>query len=181
MIEKKDIKDIFVNSFKLMFIMILSVSILSFVNSFTYEKIEQNNLEKMNDGLYKIFNIADKFRLIEDKYYVAYLDDKIIGYIVYTQSKGYNDIIEMLVGFRVSGEIEKVIILKQNETPGIGDQIFEPRYLDQFINYKIIESDMSDIDSITGATVSSNAVKKGVIKAYDIFKLIVKEENQNYE
>ncbi len=52
-------------------------------------------------------------------------------------------------------------IIKQTENPGLGDRITAPQFLNQFAGISAEELHLSpygEIDAITGATISSQAV-----------------------
>jgi len=68
--------------------------------------------------------------------------------------------IEMLVTLDVDGEIKDIKILKQNETPGYGSMIMRQEFLEQFKGKGADDAFIigKDIDAVTGATVSSEAV-----------------------
>jgi len=66
--------------------------------------------------------------------------------------------------------IKGVTIIKQEETPGLGGRIGEAQFLDQFKNKKIFPelritrqgkaSGINEVDGITGATLSCNALQQ---------------------
>ena len=97
---------------------------------------------------------------------------KLIGAVFKSQGKGYSDI-DTLVGMLKDGTITAIKVLAQDETPGIGSRITELEFTDRFRNIK----DISKVQAITGASVSSNAVIEAVKKrAEEIKKLIRSEE-----
>jgi electron transport complex protein RnfG len=53
------------------------------------------------------------------------------------------------------------------ETPGLGTKAFSPQFLGQFVGKSVKDpiKPKEDIDAITGATITSRAVCKGVKSA----------------
>ena len=96
----------------------------------------------------------------------GYDGDETIGYVLSMAPMGYNDKVLMTLGITVDGAITQLIIEDENETVGLGSRITEPAYLDQYpgraANKDIIGS---EVDAISGATVSSGAVMGAVERA----------------
>ncbi len=94
------------------------------------------------------------------------------GAVVQVSSEGYAGTIEMLVGINDLGQVAGVKITRINETPGLGSRAADPKFLEQFRG-KTIKDKIevkSDIQAITGATITSRAVSVGVKKALREFK-----------
>ena len=164
-----DTKEIIVTGLKLMMIVMVSVSILGYVNSITEKKIEKARIEKTEKSLRIVMPSAAGFRVIESGIFEAYNEENDnIGTIYLVESKGYNDMIQLLVGIDNMGRITKVKILTHLETPGIGSRIVDDvEFLEQFEgkNTEELVTDTGSFDAISGATTSSNAVNDGVKKA----------------
>jgi electron transport complex protein RnfG len=93
----------------------------------------------------------------------------MIGFAIPAEGPGFADIIEMIYG--VDPKKRKVVgmkVLKDLETPGLGDKIrkddkFVGAFKDLPVDPKIVavkggKSSPNEIDAITGATISSDAV-----------------------
>ena len=111
-------------------------------------------------------------------------DVRASGYVFIAKKYGYSSVIETMVGMKTDGTITGVRVLNQNETPGLGAKIIEiasnktvlkvikeifskekraqkeltPYFTEQFTGRNIKRIDVSNIDAITGATISSKAV-----------------------
>ena len=111
-------------------------------------------------------------------------DTRARGYVFIAKKYGYSSVIETIVGMKIDGTITGVKVLNQNETPGLGAKIVEvasnktvlkaikeifskekkaqkklmPYFTEQFTDRNIKRIDASNIDAITGATISSKAV-----------------------
>ncbi len=118
--------------------------------------------------------------------YTAFLNNKTQAIIISTTAPdGYNGNIHMLVAIKLHNsntnhKILNVKILQHNETPGLGDLI-EPTkssWLQQFINRDSQDTKTwNDYDSITGATITSNAVTKAIYNCL----LLVKNHPETYD
>lgn len=99
-----------------------------------------------------------------------------VGYAIAATEVGFADPIEMLVGYEpASHTLLGLKILVSKETPGIADKIEKPGFLGQFrtlvaplVGTKEAKAgDRSAVMMITGATISSRAVIRGINKAID--------------
>jgi len=112
-------------------------------------------------------------------YYVGYAHADTtdpVGTVFLASGKGYSSTIEMVVGVDLAGTVTGISIVSQQETPGLGAKITEIRYGEsepwfqrQFkgktASQLSVDKDSGEIDSITGATISSRAVTYGVRSA----------------
>lgn len=94
------------------------------------------------------------------------------GRAIAVRTRGYGSEIELLVGIDKRGAVSGLKVLSHRETPGLGAKITAPAFLGQFQGKKITDriAVKEDIDAITGATVSSRAVCKGVRDALEKFQ-----------
>lgn len=152
----------------------ISALILSLTNSFTSETIKKANIEKQNKKLEVMFNDKTKFseertdpenKTIE-KIYKAEENGEVKGYIYSIQTKGYGGKIRFLVAISKDGKYLGFDSLEHNETPGFGTKMDEPKYKDQFKKKSISE----EIDGISGATVTSKGLSKGLEEAVNHFE-----------
>jgi electron transport complex protein RnfG len=85
-----------------------------------------------------------------------------IGYAFIATGTGYGGTIKTMVGMYKNSTISGVNIISQSETPGLGTQIAEPDFTNQFSGKRVEEvrlrRDGGVIDAITGATISSRAI-----------------------
>ncbi len=113
----------------------------------------------------------------EFPYWTGYSDDAktdVAGTAFVSRAEGFASTIQLLVGIDTNGVITGIKTLSQDETPGYGTQMEdirdgedEPWFTRQFIG-KSAESTIAltaeggDIDALSGATISSNAVVAAV-------------------
>ncbi|MFV0503097.1 MAG: RnfABCDGE type electron transport complex subunit G [Lachnospirales bacterium] len=98
----------------------------------------------------------------------------VIGYIAETLVSGYSGTIDILVGFDLDFIVTGIDILSHSETPGLGANSTEPEFETQYAGSKGLFSVVKtgsqtaeEIDAITGATITSNAVTQGVNNAIE--------------
>jgi electron transport complex protein RnfG len=100
--------------------------------------------------------------------YEAKKDGALAGWVVKTAGQGYADRIEVLIGLAPdAGSLTGLFVLDQKETPGLGNKIVTDEWRGQFVG-KAVDRPLaavkggakggSEIDAITGATISSHAV-----------------------
>ena len=86
------------------------------------------------------------------------------GYVFQVNSSGYGGKIELMVGINGEGAVSGIKILSHTETPGLGSKAEDPTFTEQFKGLPA-ETELavgSDIQAITGATITSKAVTNGV-------------------
>ncbi len=102
------------------------------------------------------------------EYYQATASGKPVASIAETAGKGYSSYIKMLVSLGPDMKIRDVKVLDMNETPGLGDQVLEKSFLDQFKGKALSQivlikgETKENISAISGATYSSRGVTNGV-------------------
>ena len=102
------------------------------------------------------------------------------GYVVETVTRGYADDIRMYVAVDFDGDVMGLVVLEAHETYGLGSRILTDHvFLSQFLNGngsfaaatadafsgatgEAETGDETQVDAISGATVSSKAVLAGV-------------------
>ena len=101
----------------------------------------------------------------------ADLSDAAIGYVVTATSKdGYGGDITVSVGITTEGEVKGIEFLTLAETAGLGMNAAEPEWKAQYANQAVEQfmvtksgaSSDGEIDAISGATITSNAVTGAV-------------------
>jgi electron transport complex protein RnfG len=94
-----------------------------------------------------------------------------IGYnITVTTTTGYKDPITMVIGYSNDRIIKGIEILSINETAGLGMNASKPEFIgqyvgkavDQFIVTKTGATEDNQIDAISGATITSDAVTNAI-------------------
>ncbi len=108
------------------------------------------------------------------EYYQATASGKSVAFIAETAGKGYSSYIKMLVSLSPDMKIRDVKVLDMNETPGLGDQVLEKSFLDQFKGKALSQivlikgETKENIQAVSGATYSSRGVTNGVKDAVQL-------------
>ena len=180
-------KDTLLNMFIAMFVIsIVSGGVLGVVYNATKEPIAaaenanktaaiKNDLPEFNE--LKETQIKYELEDVEIPFYLAYdANNNFIGAAVETfTNKGFNGNISLMVGILKDGTINNISVLQHAETPGLGSNMSEPSFKDQFnnknansFNFKV-KKDGGDVDAITAATISSRAFCDAVNRALVTF------------
>ncbi len=133
---------------------------LSITHHFTEDKIREAEKAETERALSEIFPSAEFIG--ENGYYKAMKNGEFIGYAAIVEGKGYGGTIKMAIGICLDETIKRVRVISQSETPGLGSRVAEDEFLIQFEGKNLEELKLrgegGEIDAITGATISSDAV-----------------------
>ena len=150
----------------------LAGGILAFVNELTAPIIadmaiaaEKENLELIFPGAnFEEIEFSDETGLVQG----AYLAENE-GYIYKVQVTGYNSSspIVFLIAFNNDAETVGFAVLNQQETSGIGSRINTPEFIETVIGSNINDS----ISSLSGATITTSAVIKGINAAKAVYSV----------
>jgi electron transport complex protein RnfG len=155
--------------------------LLTLTNYYTRDKIKDGAMDK---------NIIMKvLRIDSDQFEIEKLSDsayKIIdgvkeekGFIFIKESKGYGGPVRVMTGLTLEGKVSGVQVLSSNETPGLGKKSEDDNFLKQFVKetfvdiFQVVKIEPSkewEVESVTGATISSKAVTTAVNEAIAEYK-----------
>lgn len=105
--------------------------------------------------------------------YTATLDGSQKGYVIEMVTSGYGGDIGLTIGVDMDGKITGLSIGSHLETPGLGAKATEEDFYTQFIGktsqLSVVKNNPSgdEIEVITGATITSDAVALGAQIAVD--------------
>lgn len=157
---------------------------LALVNSFTEPRITAFKAQAEAEALQQVLPEADRFT--EDQKMMEKVKSNPdlsliksikagskngveVGWVCKVLSPGYSSNIGMLVGINAEGKLQKVLILEQNETPGLGTKTTDPKFIEQKAIYENdpgqdlkVTKDGGTVQAVTGATISSRAVLRGI-------------------
>ena len=168
-------------------ICLVVAALLGGVNAITAERIAAINLANTEASLQAVAPDADEFAALEltekmtaaagangaklTEAYEVEEDGARAGFAFKVVASGSQGNIEMIVGVDADGAVTGVSIVSNKETAGIGSKVMENDLLpsgvgvlDQFVGLSGAGSLKvgSNVDAISGATVSSKGVTKGV-------------------
>ena len=147
---------------------------LAGINSLTAPKIYKNQQLKSWEAIQKVLPegviISEETVFTDDSGIVKTLYISTGGYAVEVAPTGFGGNINMLVGVSLEGEILGIAVVSQAETAGLGAIVAAENqagqsFRDQFVGLSgqlAVKKDGGEIDSITGATITSRAVTEGV-------------------
>ena len=96
----------------------------------------------------------------------AYRETSGLGYVITAANKGYGGMVEVTVGLNADGEIVGLNANVSTETSGVGSKAGRSDYLDKYFG---LSGNCDNVDTISGASYSSTAVKTGVNAALRAF------------
>lgn len=141
------------------------VSLLTYVDSITRDRIRAQEDEAIRTMLTEMFPEMSRYEF-QDDIYTVFSDGSQLGYAFLAVGKGYGGDINILVGLEDETTVKGIKIVSQEETPGLGTRITEPFFTDQFVGIDIadiaLSGDGGQIDAITSSTISSSAVVEAV-------------------
>jgi electron transport complex protein RnfG len=169
----------------------VAASMISASHDFSKERIAANRRARLIASLNSVLDPALRARdlatvriEVKDKellggndpvdVYVAEDGDQPVAAVfATTEAEGYNSTIHLLIGVSRDGVLTGVRAVSHRETPGLGDaiDIQKSKWITKFDGKSLasparerwaVDKDDGDFDSITGATVTSRAVVKGV-------------------
>lgn len=158
---------------------LLSGGFLAGVGLWTKEKIAVNVQQEIEEAIRTVVPGTNRSeKLYEEEAFTVYAglteDGSLQGYAVYASGAGFQDTITLMFGTNPDlSLLSSLTIIKQTETPGLGaniekEDLFLRFWLDRDIRTPITlhkpaasspdELGAAEINTITGATISSNAV-----------------------
>ena len=185
---KKILKD----AFALLMITLVAGILLGFVYSITKEPIAQQEQLTKERSCQEVFADAATFENDTDDLEAAAAAMKAAGYEVQTLSEilvakddsgstlgyvlslvdpeGYGGDISFMMGIRLDGTLNGISILSISETAGLGMNADTDAFKSQFANKKVEKftftktgsTSDSEIDALSGATITTTAMTNGV-------------------
>lgn len=173
----------------LFLITLLSGLILGFVYELTKGPIAEQKTKKVQQACVAVFEGADSFQEISFEadaaltneltangvkigtvYEAKAADASVLGYVVQsTSTEGYGGNIVVFMGITKDGVLNDISLLEIKETPGLGmkaGEVLVPQFsnkqVESFTYTKSGSQSDSEIDAISGATVTTKAITNAV-------------------
>ena len=99
----------------------------------------------------------------------AYMTPDGSHFVVMTRTRGWSGQVIFFVAMDAQGNYVKIIMGDNTETPGIGNRVADPAYLELFYG----QNDPFAADAVTGATVTARALWAALGAANEAFELMV--------
>lgn len=176
------------NSFARLIIVLTIISIGSgLVLALTYNStipvIKAIAAREQKEAILETLPGASKYEEISGAEFPMYkgLDDagNVVGFAYVAEGGGFQGVIRIMVGVNPDEEVlTSIKVLSHSETPGLGARITEAWFQDQFKGKSVKDNFVAkeDVEAITGATISSDAVstiiKQSLPKAIEQYKAL---------
>ena len=183
-------KEMMKNTAILLLITVVAGLVLGLVYQVTKDPIAEQEAKKKQEACQEVFQDAASFEPIEvdavnvDEWASAgYSQESVdevmgamdasgslLGYVItVTTREGYGGDIQFSIGVRTDGTVNGMSILSISETAGLGmraEEVLKPQFagkqVSQFVYTKSGAASEEQIDAISGATITTNAVTNGV-------------------
>ncbi len=177
--------------------------LLGFVHDVTKEPIAEQKAKAKAEACRNVFADADAFEALaaEDgptAYFMAGQDSNVdidevmraldssgqlLGYVItVTDHEGYGGDIQFSMGVTLDGTLNGISLLNIKETAGLGmkaGDVLVPQFADKkvesFTYTKSGSTSDSEIDAISGATITTNAIVNGVNSGLLLFRDVLVE------
>ena len=177
--------------FMICFIMTL---LLAVTYNFTKDIIEARAESDLEAAKLEVLPAASEFRNIDNVddllpegfalstvngAYEGYDGGTLKGYVISIVEHGYGGEINLTVGIGSDGTVTGLKIGDNKETPGLGKNIENPKFYKQLVGIKPEENliivkresaKVEEVEAVSGATVSSQAIVRGVQTAVNMGK-----------
>jgi electron transport complex protein RnfG len=168
---------------------------LALVNNMTKGVIEDRMEADAAKQRKQVMEEADSFKELEEwqgkdepgiikEVHAAYRGSQLVGYVFVAAPKGYGGEMTVMVGITSDLKVKRIVIGDNNETPGLGSKAGDESFLNQYSgkaaagDIKMVkrspEAD-NEIQAVSGATITSNAVNEAVNKAAETASVILSE------
>ena len=154
--------------------------LLAFTNGITAPIIEKAELEAQKAARMEVLPSADDFQAMQadglpEAVTEVYKANNGAGYTFSIVAQGYGgkNTLKMAVGIDMDGKITGTKVLSHSETVGLGSKITTDEFKNQFPGQDAsYVSDIKNIDTISGATRSSNFYRLALTYAFEAFDMV---------
>lgn len=188
----KNAKEILIPAVSLLLICAVVTALLGLTNSVTAPQIEKLALETQEAAKKEVLpnavSFSDEKQTEKDGEMYPYFEGlsdsgETIGYVFQTSAKGYGGDIVVMVGVLGDGTVAGVSILSISETAGLGMNAKNASFLQQFVGKSgtigVQKNGSSDteIQALTGATITSKAMASAVNQALALYETVGGAQN----
>ncbi|RKI86584.1 RnfABCDGE type electron transport complex subunit G [bacterium 0.1xD8-71] len=199
-------KEMMKNTGIMVAITLIAGLLLGIVYQVTKEPIAVQEAKAKEAACQEVFQDASSFAMIgvealpagwnEEGYAQESVDEvmeakdasgELIGYVItVTTKEGYGGDIQFSIGVRMDGTVNGISILSISETAGLGmqaEEVLKPQFADKnvekFEYTKNGATSENQVDAISGATITTNAVTNGVNAGLYYFQTQLKGGSEN--
>lgn len=131
------------------------------------------------------FSEAAEVQTIDTAYYqVKDADGNVIGTVLLSEPysepvKGYNGTTPLLIALDAKGCIKNVVLRDNHETPRFVDRVAAGGLYQAWEGLTVDEALAKDVDAISGATYTSNSVKKSLAVRLEAYQRQLTKDYEN--
>lgn len=165
---------------KVLLICVVSAALVLAAHLLTKGRIAANAESATRDAIVSIFGSESiEYKVREDSpasvsaIYEVYEEGALIGHAVLVSPQGFGGPISLMVGSEGEGRVVGALVMSHSETPRYGAKACEEGFLSQFSGMSEAPELGKNVDAVSGATISSEAVTSGVNTALDALREIL--------
>ncbi len=192
-------KDIIKPGIVLLIVTVIAAGLLGAVNIATKDIIAAEEAETKANSMKSVLPDAEEFDEEKQndnkdysiiKKYTKGVDESgnTVGYAVEVSTKGFSTGLNLMIGITTDGVIRGVAVLSHGETPGLGanakekwkddDHIWVDQFAGKSGELSVTKGDSpadDEIQAITGATITSDAITNAVNTVSDFYNSVLSE------
>ena len=150
-------------------------AVLSGINAKTAPIIAANEEASRNETYFAALPQADSFTQLDcsiDGITAVLKANNGAGYVVTAQARGYGGQVPAAVAFSSDGTILQVIMMSNEETPGLGQKVTDEDFSGQFAGREAQPLTIDQVDAVSGATISSKAAVTAIDLAIEAYQQV---------
>ena len=156
-------------------ICLVVTALLAYINLVTAPVIKASEGEAAAQARAEVLSEADSFKPVKIKnppecVTEVYKAENGSGYVFMLKVKGYGGDMKLICGIKSDGTIEQSKTLSHSETSGLGSKTAEEPYRSKYSGKS--EKTFTEVDAVSGATISSNAYQKAIADAFKAFDMV---------
>ena len=158
-------------------ICVAASALLAWVNGVTQTIIDEKEAAIAAEARKEVLPEADDFTLMDTALpegsfvTAAYQANNGTGYVFMITCNGYGgkNTMNLICGIGTDGKIVATKTLSHEETAGLGSKTAEDDFRSQFTGE---DASLANVDTISGATFSSNYYIEGITSAFEAYELV---------
>ncbi len=158
-------------------ICLVVAALLAFVNQLTSPIITAAEEKAAAEARTEVLSEAKRFQEVPYDQWPegvaeVYRGNDDSGYVIVVQTKGYGGVMTVICGIRPDGTLEAAKTLFHSETNGVGTKAVDNHsgYRERFAGQTA--EGCQQVDTISGATISSTAFKKAIGLAFEAYGIV---------
>lgn len=142
--------------------------------------VDRSKSIEIDENIRSLFPEATALKTVDTSYVEVYnQDDLLLGYLLYTSPHadhvyGFAGATPLLIGLDSKQTIVGTVLLPNSETHSYVNRITREGFLENWNGLSVKEALNKDVDAISGATLSTNAIAKSVTIRLSVY------ENRSY-